>query len=191
MDSQIGFSLGYTNMKSVQITSSNLKLTIGDHIDLWNKVMKEVKLKRYAGPLKSIPFEDDFIQSPIGLVPKDNGKDIRLIFHLSYPHTAKGKPSTSVNANTPEHLCKVKYPEFSDAVLRCLQEGRSCKLAKSDNRSAFRNLGIKVEHFKYLIMGQKVLLMENGTILLINVCPLVLVSTVHTTKQSLMQLLIW
>ena len=53
-------------------------------IILWNKVMKEVKEKRFAGPFKEIPFEH-FIQSPIGLVPKDGGKYYRLIFHLSYP----------------------------------------------------------------------------------------------------------
>ena len=45
--------------------------------------MKEVKEGRYAGPFESIPF-DSYIQSPIGLVPKDGGKDTRLIFHLSY-----------------------------------------------------------------------------------------------------------
>ena len=63
-----------------------------------------------------------------------------------------GKPSTSVNANTPPALCKVKYPDFNDAVLRCLQEGRCCKMVKSDNRSAFRNLGIKAAHWRFLIM---------------------------------------
>ena len=47
--------------------------------------MKEVKLGRYAGPFPTIPYEEDFIQSPIGLVPKDQGCDTRLIFHLSYP----------------------------------------------------------------------------------------------------------
>ena len=40
---------------------------------LWNKVMKEVEAKRFAGPFEKIPF-DNFIQSPIGLVPKDGGK---------------------------------------------------------------------------------------------------------------------
>ena len=79
------FSLGYCRQDKVKITSNNLKFVIGDEIDLWNKTMKEVKLKRYAGPYKDIPYEDDFIQSPLGLVPKDNGTDMRLIFHLSHP----------------------------------------------------------------------------------------------------------
>ena len=46
--------------------------------------MKEIAEKRMAGPFEDIPFEH-FIQSPIGLVPKDGGKKTRLIFHLSYP----------------------------------------------------------------------------------------------------------
>ena len=129
-----------------------MKFTIGDEVDLWNKVMKEVNLHCYAGPFDQIPFIEDFIQSPIGLVPKDNGRDMKLIFYLSYPRASKNKHTSSVNGNTPAHLCKVQYPDFSKAVLRCLQEGRSCKLAKSDNHSAFRNLGIKRGHWRYLVM---------------------------------------
>ena len=141
-----GFDLGYRATKKVQITSKNLKLHIGDEIDLWNKVMKEVKLKHYAGPFQSIPqqFEDDFIQSPIGLVPKDNGRETRLIFHLSYPQVKNNNKaiSTSVNANTPKDLCSVKYPDFVDAILQCIQEGKSCSMVKSDQTSTFHNLGI-------------------------------------------------
>ena len=113
-----GFSLGYQGPFKVKLDSPNLKLNCGDEIDLWNKVMKEVKLKRFAGPFAEVPFED-YIQSPIGLVPKDNGKNTRLIFHLSYPRMAN---SPSVNANIPEKLCKVKYPDISDAIRLCLSE---------------------------------------------------------------------
>ena len=79
-----GFDIGYHGSQNVQITSKNLVLRVGSEIELWNKVMKEVKLKRYAGPFKVIPY-NNYIQSPIGLVPKDGGRDTRLIFHLSYP----------------------------------------------------------------------------------------------------------
>ena len=79
-----GFSLKYGGpIKGVHRTAPNLPFTVGDKIDLWNKVMKEVGLKRFAGPFKKNPF-DDYIQSPIGLVLNDNGKDTRLIFHLSF-----------------------------------------------------------------------------------------------------------
>ena len=82
---QNGFSIGYEGPENVKIEAPNLKFReVGDPIILWNKVMKEVKELRYAGPFKKIPFEN-YIQSPIGLVPKDGGKDTWLIFHLSYP----------------------------------------------------------------------------------------------------------
>ena len=119
-----------------------------DKIVLWNKVMKEVKLKRYAGLFEQIPFKH-YIQLPIGLVPKDGGKDIRLIFHLSYP---RGEDSSSVNTNTNKERCKVKYPDFAKAIQLCIKAGRSCNLAKSDMKSAFRNLCIRVLDFMLLVM---------------------------------------
>ena len=144
-----GFSLGYCGPKDVKITSPNLKFReVGDATTLWNKVMKEVKENRYAGPFEQIPF-DNYIQSPIGLVPKDGDKDTRLIFHLSYP---RGKFSKSVNSNTPPELCKVQYPDFNKAVQLCIKEGKSCHIAKSDMKSAFRNLGIRKSDWRYLVM---------------------------------------
>ena len=143
-----GFELGYEGDAEVKITSPNLKFReVGNPTTLWNKVMKEVKEKRYAGPFETIPFEH-YIQSPIGLVPKDGGKNTRLIFHLSYP---RGK-GLSVNANTPVEKCTVKYPDFNDAIQLCIQQGRNCKMAKSDMQSAFRNLGMKKSAWKFLVM---------------------------------------
>ena len=143
-----GFSLGYDGDRQVKLTSPNLKFReVGSPTELWNKVMKEVKEGRYAGPFEKIPFEH-YIQSPIGLVPKDKGKNTRLIFHLSYP---RGK-GTSVNANTPKHKCSVSYPDFNEAIQMCIKAGRGCKVAKSDMKSAFRNLGMKKEDWKFLVM---------------------------------------
>ena len=145
-----GFSIGYEGPSDIQQTAPNLKLRTGDEIDLWNKVMKEVRLKRYAGPFKKIPYKN-YIQSPIGLVPKDNGNDTRLIFHLSYPRNPK-KGEYSVNGCTPEHLCKVKYPDFTEAVKLCMIHGEFCYIGRSDMRSAFRQMGILVKHFRFLLM---------------------------------------
>ena len=127
-----GFRLEYTGPRDKVLKSPNLKLTVGDHTTLWNKVMAEVKIGRFAGPFKQPPFKY-FIQSPIGLVPKDQGTKTRLIFHLSYPRN----DTTSVNANTPKHLCTVKYPDFEKAVKMCVKSGKSCKAAKSDFNSCF------------------------------------------------------
>ena len=69
------FDLGYRGpIEGVRCNAWNLKLRDGTQIDLWNKVMKEVKLGRYAGPFSDPPFKN-YIQSPIGLVPKDGGRD--------------------------------------------------------------------------------------------------------------------
>ena len=120
-----GFTIGYTGPQNVKLKSPNLKFReVGNSTILWNKVMKEVKEKRYAGPFEEIPFEN-YIQSPIGLVPKDGGKDTRLIFHLSY---SRGK-NISVNANTPKEWCKVEYPDFNQAIQLCIQAGTGCKNA--------------------------------------------------------------
>ena len=106
-----GFSIGYTGDENVKLTAPNLTLHVGSQTELWNKVLKEVKLNRFAGPFQDIPFEN-YIQSPIGLVPKDNRTKMRLIFHLSYPKLG----NTSVNANTPHELCTVTYCEFDQAI---------------------------------------------------------------------------
>ena len=49
----------------------------------------------------------------------------------------------------------MKYPDFNQAIQLCLSEGRGCKIAKSDMKSAFRNLGIKKNHWRYLVMKAK------------------------------------
>ena len=115
-----GFSIGYQRECEVELTAPNLKLRVGNETILWNKVMKEVKMKRYAGPFPEIPYKYDYIQSPIGLVPKDGGRECRLIFHLSYPRNGRD----SVNTNTPTDQSKVKYKEFDEAVRMCMDEGR-------------------------------------------------------------------
>ena len=145
-----GFSLQYEGEKEVRRTSNNLRFMpgVGDKIELWNKVMNEVKEKRYAGPYKEPPF-DYFVQSPIGLVPKDGGKKTRLIFHLSHP---RKNPEESVNFNTPREYCEVQYPDFDDAVKRCIEEGIYCKAAKSDLVSAFRHCPIRKEDWYLLVM---------------------------------------
>ena len=129
-----GFNLGYQGKNDVRMTSPNLKLTVGSTTELWNKVMSEVGELRFAGPYKNIPF-NHYIQSPIGLVPKDVNKT-RLIFHLSYPRGT----DLSVNINTPKEECSVNYPQFDKAIKLCIEQikiwGR-CVLGKSDLKSAF------------------------------------------------------
>ena len=159
-----GFRLGYEGSRKIKQKAPNLKLDgIGTQTDLWNKVMKEVEKGHYAGPFVEIPFEY-FIQSPISLVPKDQGKDTRLIFHLSYPRNG-----LSVNSGTPDEVCAVKYPDFNDAVQMCMKEvdrngkknGKFVAFSgKSDMKSTFRNLPLLPLDFMLTIM--KAIHPQNG-----------------------------
>ena len=142
-----GFSLRYQGkLLEGKRFAPNLKLRIGSKTELWNKVMKEVQLGRYAGPFDDPPFEH-FVQSPIGLVPKDQGKKTRLIFHLPYP-----KDGDSVNSGILREFCSVKYPDFEQAVKLCIKEGRNCSLAKSDMSSAFRHVPLALSQWALMVM---------------------------------------
>ena len=131
-----GFDIGYHGPMNRKDMSQNIPLTIGSEKDLWTKIMKEVKLHRYAGPFSSIPY-DNYIQSPIGLVPKAGGQ-MRLIFHLSY-NFGDDWDQQSLNHHTPYELCKVKYRDLDHAVRNCIMlETPEIFYGKSDVRSAFR-----------------------------------------------------
>ena len=116
--------------------------------------MKEVKLRRYAGPFKE-PQYKHFIQSPIGLVPKDNGRDTRLIFHLSFDF-GEQESERSFNYHTPNDLCTVKYRDLDHAIENCmkiLEKGAdNIFFTKSDLKSAFRVMPCKVSEFALLTM---------------------------------------
>ena len=110
-----GFDIQYKGPTNWQSRAKNLKLTIGNKTILWNKLMKEVKLCRMTGPFKDVPFEN-FIQSPIGLVPKAGSNDqTRLIFHLSYNFSDEDEGG-SLNLHTLKELCSVKYCNLDHAV---------------------------------------------------------------------------
>ena len=114
-----GFDIGYKGPTNRKSTSKNIPFTpgVGDKVDMWNKIMKEVQVKRVAGPFEEIPFEN-YIQSPIGLVPKAGGSKTRLIFHLSY-NFGKEEEDISVNAATPCEDCSVKYNNLDAAMHKC------------------------------------------------------------------------
>ena len=146
-----GFQLEYEGPRDQTRKSKNLNLRVGSKTELWNKVMKEVELGCYAGPYKEneLPFSH-FIQSPIGLVPKDGGRKTRLIFHLSHPRNGN---YSSVNECILKEKCMVAYPDFEEAVKLCLQEGKSCKMGKSDMSSAFHH--VPISSFDWNLMTLK------------------------------------
>ena len=155
-----GFDLEYQGPTKRTSTVKNIPFTVGNSTILWNKLMKEVKLKRIAGPFDRVPFKY-FIQSPIDLVPKAGGQT-RLIFHLSYEF---GPNEQSVNHHTPREKCSVKYCNLDHAVQNFLrvheqQMGDSTQsgtiviyAGKADLKSAFRVLPLKKSCWAWLIMA--------------------------------------
>ena len=166
-----GFDIGYQGPVERQSTSENIPLTVGTQVDLWTKIMTEVKCKRVAGPFEPIPFKN-FIESPVGLVPKA-GRKTRMIFHLSF-NFHKGKEgkinNNSLNACTPKELCTVRYNDLDAAVSNCLHLIEHAKeillvdrkertpvvfLGKTDLSSAFWVLPLKVCCYCWLIFKAK------------------------------------
>ena len=155
-----GFDIHYDGPKDRKDYSENIPFrSVGTAKELWDKLMKEVKLRRYAGPFKHLPFEH-FVQSPIGLVPKAGGKT-RLIFHLSYNFPCSGE--ASINAHTDKRHCRVKYRDLDEAVRIGLQllgkdknkHGKKIFCSKSDLSAAFRMVPLAGNCWKYLVMRAK------------------------------------
>ena len=113
--------------------------------------MKKVWLGRVAGPYDRISFES-YIQSPIGLVPKQGKNQTRLIFRLSYVFA----DGISVNGGTPKELCSVKYRDLDCVVKLCLQVKGNKKepiyLGKADTLSMFRVLPLSRASWRWLVM---------------------------------------
>lgn len=98
-----GFELGFYGPRNIVREAPNMKLRCGSHIELWNKIMQEVRKGHTAGPFKDpnnlefltrpeFPFRH-YWQSPTGLIPKKGQQNkTRMIVNLLY------KDSESVNA---------------------------------------------------------------------------------------------
>ena len=90
-----------------------------------------------GGPFKSLSFSN-FHQSPLGLVPKRDGK-FRLIHHLSYP------AGESVNDSIPEYYTSVKYQTLDNAIDLIQKLGKGCLITKADIQDTFRLIPIRSE----------------------------------------------
>ncbi|XP_062590215.1 uncharacterized protein LOC134251812 [Saccostrea cucullata] len=86
---------------------------------------------RIAGPFLTPPL-DRFIVSPLGLVPKGNSGNFRIIHDLSFPK------DQSVNANIPKELSAVHYDSIDNVVGLVQKFGKNSLMAKSDIEDAFR-----------------------------------------------------
>ena len=139
-----GFKLGYSGER-IHRDCGNLKSILLNPQAAREKINKEVKLGRIAGPFRSKPLEN-LIVSPIGLIPKPEKGKFRLIQHLSYPE------GSSINDGIDRDFCKVQYTRFDDAITMVVGAGKGALMAKSDIESAFRLLPVNPSDFELLGM---------------------------------------
>ncbi|OCT57837.1 hypothetical protein XELAEV_18002927mg [Xenopus laevis] len=121
----------YKNVKSASQHEEALK----------QKLEKELKAGRMAGPFEEVPIKD-LVVSPLGIVPKKEPGKFRMIQHLSYPEGA------SVNDALDKEQCSIQYQSFEKALETVKMQGEGALIAKVDIESAFRLLPLHPDSFK-------------------------------------------
>lgn len=142
MGFQEGFRIPFEGVRESR-NSKNLKSIFGLEEVVKQKIEKEIKEGRVAGPFSEPPLPNLRI-SPLGIVPKKVPGEYRLIHHLSYPH------GDSVNDGIRDELASVHYASFDDAVAMVASCGKSALMGKCDIKSAFRLLPIHPDDFNLL-----------------------------------------
>ncbi|MCG7866997.1 MAG: hypothetical protein JAY74_11590 [Candidatus Thiodiazotropha taylori] len=137
-----GFPLHYSG-KRVPHDSRNLKSANLNPELVRQKIKAEVEAGRVAGPFDIRPLPNLRV-SPLGLVPKKEPGQYRLIHHLSFPS------GDSVNDFIDPQLCSVQYTSFDEAIHMVQDLGTGCLLGKSDVKSAFRLLPVSIHDFDQL-----------------------------------------
>jgi len=142
-----GFRLGFRipSLIPPQTLSNytNHKTTASNPIEVSSKLSKELKLGRIAGPFTAPPLHS-FICSPLGLIPKKNPGEFRLIHDLSFPHGA------SVNDFIDPAFTQVHYEDLDHCIDLLQQLGPSALIAKADLKDAFRILPVHPDDHRLL-----------------------------------------
>ena len=123
--------------------SPNQKSTLEQPEIVVSKLNKECEAGRIMGPFSEPPFQN-FRCSLLGIVPKKDPSEFRLIHHLSDP------PGSSVNAFIPEDCSSVHYASINDTISVIKRKGDGCFMAKTDVKSAFRIIPIHPNDFALL-----------------------------------------
>jgi hypothetical protein len=125
-----GFRLNFEG-KVASYTCRNLASVNSNKAVVRDKIEKEIRTGRVAGPFDSPPFPN-FRSSPIGVVPKKTPGEFRMIQDLSSPH------GNSVNDGIPAEAKTVHYASIQDAITKIKALKNPVFLAKTDIKSAFR-----------------------------------------------------
>ena len=137
-----GFSLKYNRPRTGCI-HPNLKSAHQFQQLLQKRIDKERSLGIILGPFKKKPFEN-LIYSPVGMVPKKNWEEMRMITHLSFPHR------DSINSHMDPQDTKTQYQSFDCALHLVAKMGKAAYMSKGDVKSAFRIIPIRKQDWHLL-----------------------------------------
>jgi len=129
-----GFRIPFRG-EECQLISRNHKSARDNTTILQQKIEKEIKARRVKGPFKDPPLSN-FRVSPLGLVPKKNTGEFRVIHDLSFP------TGNSVNEGIPDQYKTVSYQSVDDAVDILIKFGKQCFLSKIDIEHAYKIIPI-------------------------------------------------
>ena len=131
-----GFRIGF-NRESVSLRSSvrNHPSAFENGSQVHDYIEAEREAGRLIGPL-SQPLLPLVHTSPIGLIPKSEPNQWRMIVDLSYPF------KNSVNDGISSELASLSYASVDEAVDQILRLGRGTQLVKLDLKQAYRNIAV-------------------------------------------------
>ncbi|KAJ1145794.1 hypothetical protein NDU88_012078 [Pleurodeles waltl] len=130
-----GFELGYTGQRQRR-WAENLRSVCGKEELVRLKLGKEVDEGRMEGPFSDWPLPN-LIVSPIGVVPKKEPGQYRLIHHLSWPEGA------SVNDFITEDVTEVSYASVDVAMALVEALGQGTLMAKTDIKGVILTSAVK------------------------------------------------
>jgi hypothetical protein len=137
-----GFRIPYTGDRCSRF-SNNLSSLHGREVVIRERLQQELLADRIAGPFKDPPFPNIQV-SPLGLVPKQEPEEFRLIHHLSFPEGG------SINDHIPPQFSFVQYQSIEDAIALIQQVGPGALLANTDIENAYKQIPIHPDDFELL-----------------------------------------
>lgn len=139
---QFGFKLGCVG-EPVHCVYKNHNSVYKNPAVVQEKLTKEFALGRISAPHMQLPF-DNYVCSPLGLVPKKTPGEYRIIHDLSFPK------NMSVNSHIPKSNSQVQYESIEHVIQLIKQFGPHSLMAKTDIEDGFRNIPIHPSDYHLL-----------------------------------------
>ena len=141
---EFGFPIGFVGkLDRLTTTTKNQKGVTEYPTEVRKYLVKEKQYGAILGPLREIPFEQEFCISPLNTVSKRDSDERRVILDLSFPE------GNAVNEHIPkdrylDSFVNLKFPKVDDFVNLIKKKGRNCLLFKRDLKRAYRQIPVDV-----------------------------------------------